>query len=161
MSSGVWRSPGGGKWQPTPVSLPEKSHGQRSLAGYSPRGHKVGHNWATKNVAALGSLGLTDTRYYILGKINSTDLLYNTGNRIQHRIISYSGKNLKTNRRRKSRRFHPWVGKIPGGRHGTHSSLPAWRVPWAEEPGGLQSMGSQRVGHDWATQLNWTEFMQF
>ena len=30
----------------------------------------------------------------------------------------------------------------------THSSLLAWRVPWTEEPGGLQSMGSQRVGHD-------------
>ena len=30
----------------------------------------------------------------------------------------------------------------------THSSILAWRVPWTEEPGGLQSMGSQRVGHD-------------
>ena len=33
----------------------------------------------------------------------------------------------------------------------THSSIPAWRIPWTEEPGGLQSMGSQRVRHDWAT----------
>ena len=33
----------------------------------------------------------------------------------------------------------------------THSSILAWRTPWTEEPGGLQSMGSQRVGHDWAT----------
>ena len=30
----------------------------------------------------------------------------------------------------------------------THSSILAWRIPWTEEPGGLQSMGSQRVGHD-------------
>ena len=30
----------------------------------------------------------------------------------------------------------------------THSSILAWRIPWAVEPGGLQSMGSQRVGHD-------------
>ena len=29
----------------------------------------------------------------------------------------------------------------------THSSILAWRIPWTEEPGGLQSMGSQRVGH--------------
>ena len=29
----------------------------------------------------------------------------------------------------------------------THSSILAWRVPWTEEPGGLQSVGSQRVGH--------------
>ena len=30
----------------------------------------------------------------------------------------------------------------------THSSVLAWRIPWTEEPGGLQSTGSQRVGHD-------------
>ena len=30
----------------------------------------------------------------------------------------------------------------------TQSSILAWRIPWTEEPGGLQSMGSQRVGHD-------------
>ena len=30
----------------------------------------------------------------------------------------------------------------------THSSILAWRIPWTEEPGGLQSAGSQRVGHD-------------
>ena len=33
----------------------------------------------------------------------------------------------------------------------THSSILAWRIPWTEEPGGLQSMGSQRVGHDRVT----------
>ena len=33
----------------------------------------------------------------------------------------------------------------------THSSTLAWRIPWREQPGRLQSMGSQRVGHDWAT----------
>ena len=35
-----------------------------------------------------------------------------------------------------------------------HSSTVAWKIPWAEEPGRLQSMGSQRVGHDWATSLH-------
>ena len=30
----------------------------------------------------------------------------------------------------------------------THSSILAWEIPWIEEPGGLQPMGSQRVGHD-------------
>ena len=30
----------------------------------------------------------------------------------------------------------------------THSNILAWRIPWIEEPGGLQSMGSQRVGHE-------------
>ena len=35
----------------------------------------------------------------------------------------------------------------------THSSTLAWKIPWTKEPGRLQSMGSQRVGHDWATSL--------
>ena len=33
----------------------------------------------------------------------------------------------------------------------THCSILAWRIPWTKEPDGLQSMGSQRVGHDWVT----------
>ena len=34
----------------------------------------------------------------------------------------------------------------------THSSILAWNIPWAEEPGGLQSMAGRRVGQDWATE---------
>ena len=43
----------------------------------------------------------------------------------------------------------------------THSSTLAWKIPWTEEPGRLQSMGSQRVGHDWATSLSqgWDSYM--
>ena len=33
----------------------------------------------------------------------------------------------------------------------THSTMLGWRIPWTQEPGGLQSMGPQRVGHDCAT----------
>ena len=36
----------------------------------------------------------------------------------------------------------------------THSNILAWRIPWMEEPGGLQFMGSQRVGHNWVTSLS-------
>ena len=43
------------------------------------------------------------------------------------------------------------LGRSPGGGHDNHSSILAWRSPWIEEPRGLQSMGFQRVGHDWAT----------
>ena len=38
-----------------------------------------------------------------------------------------------------------------------HSSTLAWKIPWTEEPDRLQSMGSQRVGHDWATSFHFTE----
>ena len=45
------------------------------------------------------------------------------------------------------------VGSIPGsgrspGEMAIHSSIFAWKIPWTEEPGGLQSLGLQRVGHD-------------
>ena len=43
----------------------------------------------------------------------------------------------------------PGVGRSPGEGMATHSSILAWRISWTEEPGGLQSMGSQRVRHDW------------
>ena len=52
--------------------------------------------------------------------------------------------------------FDLWVGKIPLEKGmATHCSIQAWRMPWTEEPGGLQSMGSWRVGHDWATGNPW------
>ena len=39
----------------------------------------------------------------------------------------------------------------------THSSILAWRIPWTEEPGGLQSTGWQRVGHNWATSVQFVD----
>ena len=42
----------------------------------------------------------------------------------------------------------PGAGRSPGGEHGNPSSILARRIPWSEEPGGLQSIGFQRVGHD-------------
>ena len=46
-------------------------------------------------------------------------------------------------RRRERRGFSPLEEGMA-----THSSILAWRIPWTEEPGGLWSIGSQRVGHD-------------
>ena len=42
-----------------------------------------------------------------------------------------------------------------------HSSTLAWKIPWMEKPGRLQSMGSLRVGHDWATSLSLFTFMHW
>ena len=41
------------------------------------------------------------------------------------------------------------------------SSTPAWKIPWTEEPDGLQSMGSRRAGHDWVTSLSFFTFMHW
>ena len=42
----------------------------------------------------------------------------------------------------------PGSGRYPGERKAYPLSILAWKIPWTEEPGRLQSMGSQRVGHD-------------
>ena len=42
-----------------------------------------------------------------------------------------------------------------------HSCILAWKIPWTDEPGRLQSIGSLRVGHDWATSLSLFTFMRW
>ena len=80
------------QWHPTPVLLPGKSHGRRSLVGCSPWG---------------------------LEESDTTEQLP------FHFSLSCIGEGMAT-----------------------HSSILAWKIPWTEEPGRLQSMGSQRVRHD-------------
>ena len=82
------------QWHPTPVLLPGKSHGQRSLVGCSPRGR-----WGSDTTERLHF----HFHFHVLEKEMAT-----------------------------------------------HSSVFAWRIPGTGEPGGLPSMGSHRVGHDWS-----------
>ena len=46
--------------------------------------------------------------------------------------------------------FNPCAMRQAEKAMATHSRTLAWSIPWTEEPGGLQSMGSHRVGHDWS-----------
>ena len=69
-----------------------------------------------------------------------------------------SGKEPTCQCRRHTRHgFDHWVRRSPGGGMATHSSILALRIPWTEEPGGLQSMGSQRVGHKWSNLVRSTQ----
>ena len=47
-----------------------------------------------------------------------------------------------------------------GEKIATHSSILVWKMPWTEEPAGLQSMGPQRVGHDWVIKHTSTRFIE-
>ena len=62
-----------------------------------------------------------------------------------------------------SRRLHLFISSclLVEKAMATHSSTLAWKIPWAEEPGRLQSMGSWRVRHDWATSLSLFTFMHW
>ena len=86
----IWRR----QWHPTPVLLPGKSHGRRSLVGFSP--------WVAKSWTWLSDFTFT---------------------------------------------FHLHALEKEMA---THCSVLAWRIPGTGEPGGLPSMGSHRVGHDWS-----------
>ena len=82
------------QWHPTPVLLPGKSHGRRSLVGCSPWGRKDSD---------------TTERHHFRFSLSCN-----------------------------------------GEGNATHSSALAWRIPVTGEPGGLLSLGSHRVGHDWS-----------
>ena len=57
--------------------------------------------------------------------------------------------------------FSPWLYHLSEKAMAPHSSTLAWEIPWTEEPGRLQSMGSLRVGHDWVTSLSFFTFMHW
>ena len=61
-------------------------------------------------------------------------------------LVAQTVKNLPAMRETQVRSLD-WEEPLEKG-IATHSSILAWRIPWAEEPVGLQSLGSQRVGHD-------------
>ena len=82
------------QWHPTPILLPGKSHGRRSLEDYSP--------WVAKSRTRLSNFTFTF-------------------------------------------HFHALEKEMA-----THSSVLSWRIPGTGEPGGLPSMGSHRVGHNWS-----------
>ena len=115
------------EWQPTPVLLPGKSHGW-SLVGYSPWGCKESD---------------TTERLHFL-----PSLIY-----LRASLVAQTVKRLPAMRETQVRSLG-W--DVPLEKEmATHSSILAWKIPWME-PGRLQSMGSQRVGHDWATSLHFT-----
>ena len=120
------RSPGEGndyskesdttEWLSTQVFLPGEFHGLRSLVGYSPWGCKES-NMTEQFTLSLGFPGGT------------------------------SGKEPTCQWSREKMRVQS-LGQEDPQEKGmiTHSTILAWRIPWTEEPGGLQSTGSQRIG---------------
>ena len=114
-------------WQPTPVLLPGESHGQKSLAGYSPWGCRVGHNWS-------------DLAHMLLWILN-----YSLDIGCISLCLSLSPGGLASD-------FGQWEQVVASSEKAIapHSSTLAWRIPGTGQPGGLPSVGSHRVRHDWS-----------
>ena len=112
FNSWIRKIPWRRKWQPTPLSLPGKSYGQRrSLVGYSPQGCK--------------ELDMTERLHFHFLSYSFTCVF----SMVAFAMLQKS-----------------WVGEG----NGNPLQYFAWKIPWMEEPGRLQSMGSLRVGHDWS-----------
>ena len=61
----VGKIPWSRKWQPTPVFLPGKFHGQRSLAGHSPHSHRVGCDWAQQHSTFFFTKGILPSNFHL------------------------------------------------------------------------------------------------
>ena len=167
------------QWHPTLVLLPGKSHGWRGLVGYSPCGLKKSDvtEWLHFHFS-LSFIGegngnpvqcscLENPRdggawwAAIYGVAQSWTWL--------KRLSSSSSRSTRTSLEAQAVKCLPtmWETQVQSlGQEdllekemAIHSSILAWKIPWMEEPGRLQSMWSQRVEHDWATSLSFSLYI--
>ena len=117
---GLERSPVEGIDYPLQYSCLQNPHGQRSLAGYSPRGHGKESDMTEQ---------LSTAQHSTLHKQNMGHLRRRESPK--YGVVTFYG-----------------LGNFTEKAMAPHSSTLAWKIPWAEEPGRLQSMGWLRVGHD-------------
>ena len=134
--------------QPTPVFLPGESHGQRSLAGYSPWDRKELDTTERLSTAQRANKRQTPFRLpfliIVLRKCSWVCVFFTGDYRTS--LVAQMVKRLPTMRETGVQSLG-WEDLLEK-EMATHSSILAWRIPWTEEPGRLQSMGSQRVQHD-------------
>ena len=86
--------------------------------------------------------------------MSSSNCCFLTCIQISQRQVRWSGMPISL------RIFHS-IYCDPHSQMAPHSSALAWKIPWTEEPRGLQSMGSQRVRHNWAASLSLFTFMHW
>ena len=106
--------------------------------------HKVGHDWRdlAAALAAAAAMWPRHSNQHILSQLVQS--------------LGFPGRSSGREptcpcRRPQRYGFDHWFRKNPLEKEmATHSSILAWRIPWTEEPGGLQSIGLQKVGHYWS-----------
>ena len=140
------------KWQPIPVFLSRKVHEHRSLAGYSPWDRKESDT--TEHACIIYHLLLQIIR--CLRRLSEFTSL------VHEKLFCWLSICSASCCKDKSDDFQALYmselkQEIIWGKSNSleeemaiHSSIPAWRIPWTEEPGGVQFMGAHRIGHDWA-----------
>ena len=133
------------QWQATPVLLPRKSHGWRGLVGCSPWGRYKSD--ATERLHFHFSLSHN-------GEGNGGPLLCSClenprdGRAWWAAVYGVTQNRTRLKRLSRSSSIYLSILYILENSMAIHSSILAWKVPWTEEPGGIQSLGSQGVRHD-------------
>ena len=127
------------KWQSTPVFLPEKSHGQRSLVGCSPWGFEESD--MTERLRFHFSLSFTREG-------NSNPLQCSCLENARDGAAWWAAVYGVSQNRTRLKHLSSSRSKVLEKEMATHFSVLTWRIPGTGEPGGLPSMGSHRVGHD-------------
>ena len=130
------------KWQPTPVFLPGEPHGQRSLVDCSPR---VAESDTTERLHFHFHFHQLIASYKWCSKLPWS---YFPGAQMVKHLPTMRGTQVRS---------LGWEDPLEK-EIATQASTLAWKIPWTEEHGRLQSMGSQRVRHDWATSLSLSLF---
>ena len=146
-------------WQPTLVFLPGEFLGQRSLVGYSPWGDTESDttDWLTLSLLGFpGNSAGKQSAWNTGAPVWIPVLGRSPGERIGYplqcswvSLVTQTVKNPPAMWETWVRSLG-WEDPLEKGM-ATHSSILAGRIPWTEEPGRPQSMGLQRVGHNWAT----------
>ena len=144
----VGKIPWSRKWHPTTVFFPVKFRGQRNLVGYSP--------WSSKELHTTEQLNDNNkyTHTYICIYIHIYIYIHT---HTYTYIYIYIHTHIYTYMYISVYMYIQLLEKAMA----PHSSTLAWKIPWTEEPGRLQSMGLLRVGHDWATLFSLFTFMHW
>ena len=115
-------------WQPTPVSLPRESYGQRSLVGYSSWGRRVRYKWS--DLACMHSSLVVASQGYPDGSaVKNLPAM-------QVQVWSLG-----------------WEDPLEK-ETAIHSGILAWEIPWTEKPGQYSPWVCKRAGHDWRTKIS-------
>ena len=133
------------KWQPAPVFLPGESQGRGSLVGC-----RLWGRTESDTTEVTQQQQQQHTHIYIW---------VNTFGFYKVHSLAYFCFSSRGHHMHSKYLFIPTYTSEKA--MAPHSSTLAWKIPWTEEPGGLKSVGSLRVGHDWATSLSLFTFMHW
>ena len=107
--------------------------------------------WRHPSISSVASFSSCPQSFPASGSFSMSQLFTSGGQSLGASLMAQVVRNLSAMKDTLDMNSIPGLGKSPGEGNG----ILAWRISWTEEPGGLQSLWSQRAGHNWTTITNW------